>query len=147
MWVCMGGHACHLMHVKVRWQLWESVLSAMWDPGSNSGHLAWRQVFLAAEPSHWSWVGLLNVVFPRAREMAQAAENSMGAWLCWQKFLKWDPFSQQGNSFELQKKKLRGDPPQHDIRVDANLLSVEYLTCYLHSCLSKINPRVLLFED
>lgn len=56
-----------------------------------------------------------------------------------------DPFS-QGNSLELQKKIQGGDPPHH-VRVDANLLSVEYLTRHLHSCLSKINPRVLLFED
>lgn len=44
----------------------------------------------------------------------------------------------------VMKKNGWGGNPSHHIRVDSNFLSVEYLTCYLHSCLSRINPCVLL---
>lgn len=156
--VCVEGgrHACHPMHTEIRRQRWESILSTMWDPGSNSGHLAWRQVLLPADLSRWSWVVLLDVVFPMSREPIQNRFNQRNDSGCRQQHRymamllevsQMTPFLTNETHLTHGKKVGGGGNPPHHIGVDPNFLSVEYLTCHLHSCLSRINPRVLWFED
>lgn len=48
----------------------------------------------------------------------------------------------------MGKKKVEvGETPPRHIRVESNFFPVEYLTRRLHSCLSRIDSYILLFED
>lgn len=134
---CMPPHACggqkttlgvsSLHHVGPRIKLGSSGLEAR-------AFTCWAS----------SLVLILDVIFPKARERLRLQTTAWGHGHVGRGFSPGPLFSRK---LTWATEKDRGGDPPHHVRVDANLLSVEYLTRHLHSCLSKINPRVLLFED
>lgn len=132
--------------------------SCMWRPEDNFGSQfsplrgtqdQTRVIWLGGKAfyllSHLTLVLILDVIFPKARERLRLQTTAWGHGHVGRGFSPGPLFSRK-LTWATEKDRWGGDPPHH-VRVDANLLSVEYLTRHLHSCLSKINPRVLLFED